>query len=508
MITAGQQLAQQANANVNEDVFGSILYNVKAYGAKGNGENGDTANISKAITVAAVKGGIVFFPPGTYITDSLVVPTNVTLDFANGAKLSVKSGSTVTINGPIDAGIQHIFSGNGTVSGLKRCESIFPQWFGAMGDGTNDDTNALQKTINAIGVQGGKITVKPGNYRITDTLVIANPVTILGDGYSWSDGTTIIGVNMDGKNIEKPAIKIHTTQSVIIHGFYIINQGTELRDGLAIDGHDNGNFDQMAGFVNIERVMMNKFRSNFLVNHSWFVSFRDCHAIRGTYGWTISGGTITTTLFDHCFASDNTEIGFHVNGAYYTTFVACASDKQRAGYRLSNAESVAMLGCASEGTVNTAIDIENSTVVIDGFTSVDSGTANDNNYATMLNAVNSYISARGFSEITKPANIKTLSIAFNDGCIGEYSSTGRELLALSIPKNGKIALNGQTFTQGVPTATNWKPYDIGKILHESNPVEAGSAGSKYVIFGYQRLTSGNGNVIGTDWLRLRALTGN
>ncbi len=55
---------------------GGQVFNVKAYGANGNGTTDDTAAIQAAITAAVVTGGTVFFPPGTYdITSTLGVPS-------------------------------------------------------------------------------------------------------------------------------------------------------------------------------------------------------------------------------------------------------------------------------------------------------------------------------------------------------------------------------------------------------------------------------------------------
>lgn len=77
MTTAGQQIAGQANSNKNKDVFGSILYNVKAYGAKGDGVTDDTTKIQSAIDAAAAAGGgIVKFPPGIYLNTGLSITSN------------------------------------------------------------------------------------------------------------------------------------------------------------------------------------------------------------------------------------------------------------------------------------------------------------------------------------------------------------------------------------------------------------------------------------------------
>ena len=59
-----------------------VYFNVKstAYGALGNGSTNDYTAIAAAIAAAAVDGGVVFFPPGTYPSgSSITVPANVSL---------------------------------------------------------------------------------------------------------------------------------------------------------------------------------------------------------------------------------------------------------------------------------------------------------------------------------------------------------------------------------------------------------------------------------------------
>lgn len=56
-----------------------------------------------------------------------------------------------------------------------------------------------------------------------------------------------------------------------------------------------------------------------------------------------------------------------------------------------------------------------------------------------------------------------------------------------------------------PTTGAWA---IGDYVRKSNPVEAGAATAKYVILGWVRITNGTANVLNTDWLECRALTGN
>jgi hypothetical protein len=69
---------------------------------------------------------------------------------------------------------------------------------------------------------------------------------------------------------------------------------------------------------------------------------------------------------------------------------------------------------------------------------------------------------------------------------------------------GSIAAVNNAYTT-YPTTGSWKQ---GDFIRKSNPVEAGSGGSKYIITGWIRVTSGTGNTLNTDWFEARVLTGN
>lgn len=60
-----------ANGNVNNDIWGDIIYNVKVYGAKGDGAKDDDPYIQAAMDAASsAGGGTVVVSPGTYIISS------------------------------------------------------------------------------------------------------------------------------------------------------------------------------------------------------------------------------------------------------------------------------------------------------------------------------------------------------------------------------------------------------------------------------------------------------
>jgi len=67
---------------------GQKSYNVKDLGASGDGKTLDTDAIQKTIDRCyADSGGIVFFPPGTYISGTLQLKSNITLNIGKGVIL-------------------------------------------------------------------------------------------------------------------------------------------------------------------------------------------------------------------------------------------------------------------------------------------------------------------------------------------------------------------------------------------------------------------------------------
>ena len=63
------------------------VIDVKDFGAVGNGVTNDTSAFQSALNSAALTSGTVFVPPGTYVLNSITVPSGVTLKGWEGAKL-------------------------------------------------------------------------------------------------------------------------------------------------------------------------------------------------------------------------------------------------------------------------------------------------------------------------------------------------------------------------------------------------------------------------------------
>jgi polygalacturonase len=85
---AGAALAQTAPAQETRMPDGRLIFSVRQFGAAGDGKTKDTAAIQRAIDASsAARGGIVYFPPGEYLTGSVVLKDHVTLYLESGATL-------------------------------------------------------------------------------------------------------------------------------------------------------------------------------------------------------------------------------------------------------------------------------------------------------------------------------------------------------------------------------------------------------------------------------------
>lgn len=91
--------AAQAATKQYVDSINKVYFNVKDYGAKGDGATDDAAAINAAITAAsAAGGGTVFLPQGTYIVSSTIaLTTNITLAGSGHGATLIKRSTNVPI---------------------------------------------------------------------------------------------------------------------------------------------------------------------------------------------------------------------------------------------------------------------------------------------------------------------------------------------------------------------------------------------------------------------------
>lgn len=179
-------LSSNINRAIQNQITWSIFYNVKEEGAIGNGAIDDYPAINNLINNKIQGNALVIFPKGEYlIRSNMTVPPNVFLYFVGEGLLKPDAGVTITINGGIIADAFPIFVGEGNADGSKPiCDKIYPQWWGAKGDGTSDDTQSIIKTRGMAG-EGSTIFFLSGSYKVTEEDVLSSPAgsRYLAEGY-------------------------------------------------------------------------------------------------------------------------------------------------------------------------------------------------------------------------------------------------------------------------------------------------------------------------------------
>ncbi len=115
------------------------------------GVNGNGFSIKDCIDSIGSKKGTIYLKHDSdadttiyTVSTDLAIPENICFIVENGAIVTVEDGNTLTINGAFEVGLYQVFSGSGDIIGLKK---LYPEWFGAVADGSTDDSAAINKTF-------------------------------------------------------------------------------------------------------------------------------------------------------------------------------------------------------------------------------------------------------------------------------------------------------------------------------------------------------------------------
>lgn len=164
-----------------EAAVASSAINVQMYGTAGNGTTNDRPALAAAIAAFGSNAGDLLIPAGTYlISTSLTVPSNVRL-VGQGGVIKMAAGATLTDNGSVLVSQRQLFAYTSltaapVVFGVGAVSDVSPRWFGAVGDGTTDDTGAIQAAQSASLASGAVISFPPGVFKISAPLLFTVPM--------------------------------------------------------------------------------------------------------------------------------------------------------------------------------------------------------------------------------------------------------------------------------------------------------------------------------------------
>lgn len=124
--------------------------------------------VPPTLEIQVVKGGTLSMHGFNLITDG---PLKV------AGEINSTTGK-LTVNGPFEGAISHIFTGSPNIV-FGNVINVFPEWWGARGDGIADDTTAVQKSISST---RKLLIVRPKvSYRLTSPISITRGISIVGN---------------------------------------------------------------------------------------------------------------------------------------------------------------------------------------------------------------------------------------------------------------------------------------------------------------------------------------
>jgi len=123
----------------------------------------DSIQVANALASIGSNATTLLFTPKTWHEGHQTFPSNVALQFMNGAILN----DSCVIKGSVQAGLYQIFSTAQNLDSAK-IDAVYPEWWGAKADNSTDCTWALQTAINT----GNEVELASGSYRTYSTINI------------------------------------------------------------------------------------------------------------------------------------------------------------------------------------------------------------------------------------------------------------------------------------------------------------------------------------------------
>ncbi len=326
--------------------------------------------------VKTVLIGILFFQSTTVFSQNIGINTeDPTEKLDVNGKIRIREGAK---DGYI---LQSDATGVGTwtqpihIERNQRCVTDF----GAIGDGSTDDTEAFQNAIDTVALTGGTLCVPVGDYNITSTLFVPAGVVVQGDGlgnsYVSAMGSTT-GSRISYSGMGTFAIEL-TGDFVGLRNLFIVDTG-----GFAAGGvHMNANIGS------ISPVFSNLYIYNFVAGTGLkleatnasgiaFMSIYDLNVRNAKKGIHVSaqndgsfvnlvsffGGSITGTGFDYDLHVEGNLTGTYYYGTSFNSdcptvgHIVVEEEGRVIGYGI-NIES-ADIACSTQTTLT---DFKNST---------------------------------------------------------------------------------------------------------------------------------------------------
>ena len=306
---------------VGLNVGQTVLYRYNSYVTIGTMTAGGGISGQLLYNNAGIVNGTTIGGDATLVatTGALTVTKTAGVAFAASATTDTTNAANISSGILPVARQSYTQGGTGSVARTvtnKLQESVSVKDFGAVGDGSTDNTAAIQNAINYVSSVGGTLTFPTGVFLCSSTLIFKNNVNYIGSGIDLAGikGTVIkyTGAS-DAIQINNP-INSSTSANIYISDIHVYcTTQTAGKASIADVG---------SSYLTIERVATYGNQYGVILDQSEIVRLQNCYIIAPAGGvgvWLVNGAghTVGANLFytnqitiDGC--QFNTTTGVHI----------------------------------------------------------------------------------------------------------------------------------------------------------------------------------------------------
>jgi polygalacturonase len=262
------------------------IFDIRTYGALGDGKAVDSPAINKAIEAAAAAGGgTVLFPPGTWLCFSIRLKSHVALHLSQGATILAADSPLPNATTGYDGGVYDAAEPNTAWDAYQ--DYGHNHWHNSLlwGEGINDISITGPGLIYGKGLSFGATHAARGNYPM---------------------------YKAEQPGVGNKAIALKNCRNVLFRDFSILKGG---HFGLLLTGVDNLTIDNLT--IDTDRDGMdidccrNVRVSNCFVNSPWDDAF--CPKSSYALGYNRATENLTIT---NCYVAGSYELGTMLDGTY------------------------------------------------------------------------------------------------------------------------------------------------------------------------------------------------
>lgn len=260
------------------------------------------------------------------------IPSNCILVFEGGF---IGNGVLVGNNTSVEASPYYIFDGNLSLEGTWNVTSAYPEWFGAKGDGKNDDRIAIQKCINSFDVTH----FLNKSYLLNSLTDTSKGICINIPEFKTIEGEYLGNAVSHSNKPNTLQLGHSITPQYILH----IEKGTNVIRNVSISGNsksqylnyssirDNDTNNQIIGIGSSKMSAYNRFENIGIAYcyyaykmSTWMTIFENCSAKCCVYGLRITGGT--TINARNCYMGSIIRNAYYISDLVYSKFETLAAD--------------------------------------------------------------------------------------------------------------------------------------------------------------------------------------